>query len=1251
MKPDRIGRTPAIIAGIISIIQTVIAAPFPANRTPNGWEEVPLVDALGTGSALHYRMSVNENEVAAILDDGRVVILNEADASVRLITEAPADFPTAIYEKFGDAHAFIQGKLVVATLVGPHQIRIDELDIHTGAWLRSSTQTTTLYPQSLQPPVLEGDILTVYDYIPSAGKFQWNQSDWSVHAGAPAAANPGMTSEPNTSTRSLAGTAVIPANELHIETGLHGTFMQGLSIFDPKRLGVEPVLITMPVSEYDYAGASKSALWLMDSSAIRGNGMRGMICRFPITPMPQVVEIKLTNAKAAEHDGVMRFKITASPAPALPVTVELETEAGSAEEGADYAPWSGNIVLTSATPSAEVSIKLLEDQKLEWYETFLLKVKNVSNAWCFDRDAVGVIKGTAFARTVGKEPLPEVEFYALPKVAGTPAGILVFRQNNNRRGYRLMFCAAGSSNWMDWTSKAPFIKQWWYPEIEYVKGNLVCISGVTDHFTSTSKSIAIIDTSSASLVSQGTIPNNSKGIQMRLNGSFTTSPSPESDWSKTHSNSASPAGIQPQESLLATTPRGIQLPLGSESGFDLVASGDGIHVFDDDGLFIHRFAEDGTSLYQYLPDLSGEVMVGSSKVCYVEGTAGIRAVDPETGAILAWIDPPRNDQGFDATAYGEDLIVAESAEMISVIVARPGVPIPVAPEIVAEELPDTPPLEVDLTETVSFPLTSKLISSSMPNELTGSETPVVTPTGSRKLILPFRIADDDVPERREKLTAIIEVSGNGHSERFEITITIGGNDTLYFLNQKDSKLIHCSALDIGGGAPFVGVAVSRACYDPVKRVVYHPSLDEVPGRFYGHAVACSKSLAVVGAPAIGDRAVPSLVYLYDRKNDSRIGTLSHNAPGSAFGAVIHLDGERLYIGAPGERVTGEVKEFSAPGAKWIRSYREPGKARIGNRFGVAITNDKDHLWIGASGSGRGKVYEFAIRTGKLERIIQPAAAGTENFGHALSVVGPYLAVGSPSKTKPSSVSLYHRKTGKLAKSIQSPFGDGGHFGACLANLKEDNLAVGCPSSGFGYGGILIYDVRSNPCRMKVMLEPSIEPTAKHGQRYGVAGFTGSLCSFGDFLGIRVQIVDNPLRVMEGNSASNGYAEILQLKFPESKSKSALVEKTEATVWSQALGLEPGDPLPELHLQWENDAVDVSLPDLENLSSASTVFLESSEDLATWSPVARYSGSGHDGWVSLSTEFPITRHGEDERLRAMLAKRMFFRLKCETNTEY
>ena len=200
---------------------------------------------------------------------------------------------------------------------------------------------------------------------------------------------------------------------------------------------------------------------------------------------------------------------------------------------------------------------------------------------------------------------------------------------------------------------------------------------------------------------------------------------------------------------------------------------------------------------------------------------------------------------------------------------------------------------------------------------------------------------------------------------------------------------------------------------------------------FGYAVSISGSRMAVGARWHRGHSGPYTGAVYIFKKTGSTWTLeqaiSDQASGfmkpkayDSFGFSVSLDGDRLAVGAYGDRGysgwrTGAVYVFKRTRANWALEQEIVDKSSgfnnllSGDYFGWSVSLDSDRLAVGAyrdrghSGWRTGAVYIF-VRTGTtwaLEQEISDQSSGFNNllpgdyFGDSVSLDGDRLAVGAP----------------------------------------------------------------------------------------------------------------------------------------------------------------------------------------------------------------------------------------------------------------
>ena len=156
-------------------------------------------------------------------------------------------------------------------------------------------------------------------------------------------------------------------------------------------------------------------------------GARDVICTFDGRPLsaPATATIvgppgmSVADAEVEEGpDAVLDFVVTLDRAPRREVTVNYETEDGTAVADEDYVRANGMLVFAAGETEKTVSVQVLDDAHSEGHETLTLRLGGPVGAWLKDSEAVGTIRNTdpmpqawlaRFGRTVADQMMEAVE--------------------------------------------------------------------------------------------------------------------------------------------------------------------------------------------------------------------------------------------------------------------------------------------------------------------------------------------------------------------------------------------------------------------------------------------------------------------------------------------------------------------------------------------------------------------------------------------------------------------------------------------------------------------------------------------------------------------------------------------------------------------------------------------------------------------------------------------------------------------------
>ncbi|MEO8615874.1 MAG: hypothetical protein ABI600_12095, partial [Luteolibacter sp.] len=662
-------------------------------------------------------------------------------------------------------------------------------------------------------------------------------------------------------------------------------------------------------------------------------------------------------------------------------------------------------------------------------------------------------------------------------------------------------------------------------------------------------------------------------------------------------------------------------------------SGRGITMFSENNLRVianpgpdgHRYWMFPSSYYSLNPGLISDGLVVLDDPA--ELGVKFKLLDCATGASLTTISARYiSKYGSEGGRFG---LTSETGKL-TIFGNRSVVPGPLQTEVTRKEDEDPSTWKITLAEAAAFPVTVRLLSG---NDDIQATAPVTIPAGGLSAAFPARIMKDGIPEYDETFPLEIVVSGNGQEGTYQINVTIPRNEYEVFPQLKDGDLL------VGGSSVgahptglVIGTTRGSAAVDPIYKKIYRSPKGLIG---FGFAVACNElfmATSAVDLPVLRGILKPSRsrVFLYNRKSGKQVVAFSEKTTGTALGAVLHMDSERLYAGAPGKDVLGSVLRYDIK-TKKSTTLTEPGAKDPRSRFGASITSSGNQIWIGAPLASTGKVYQFDGATGKLVRVLTPPDGGRANFGTALEIVNGKLMVGAPQLKNGAAVFSFELNTGNYAGTINSPFQDGGNFGASLAVPRKDILAVGCPNSLFApEGGVLLYQFPSGKAQLVTMLRSSNETdlSPQNGLGYfGGMGAVGGLAGTDPILMAAVDIRRSPIDILDVPAPNYAYPQVglisLEQYLPQvSKSISSLarsVAVVSKNPWERALGQGSTEGNCRLELRKGVSGWSVLLPDIASIAAGTALYLEKSSDLRHWTSVASCSGDSGVGWRLSSGE--------------------------------
>lgn len=261
-------------------------------------------------------------------------------------------------------------------------------------------------------------------------------------------------------------------------------------------------------------------------------------------------------------------------------------------------------------------------------------------------------------------------------------------------------------------------------------------------------------------------------------------------------------------------------------------------------------------------------------------------------------------------------------------------------------------------------------------------------------------------------------------------------------------------------------------------------IDEIPtppgidsGDQFGASVTINADLIAAGAPMDEGGGA---VYPFFLRGGNPVGETKLSIPasftGSLFGASVVINGNLLFVGAPGVALTGDVHLqgalYERIAGNWQLLTTLAGTNDNGlGQFGASAAMEGNLLVVGAprdtegEGSGSGAVY-LLQRSGNSFQVLDKvklATPGTgDRFGAAVAIANGRVAVGATSRVVNSAtrgeITVYDIDQGQLVEIFNttgSQSGSAASFGASMG-MRGDLLVVGAPGENSDRGATYVY---------------------------------------------------------------------------------------------------------------------------------------------------------------------------------------------------
>lgn len=255
------------------------------------------------------------------------------------------------------------------------------------------------------------------------------------------------------------------------------------------------------------------------------------------------------------------------------------------------------------------------------------------------------------------------------------------------------------------------------------------------------------------------------------------------------------------------------------------------------------------------------------------------------------------------------------------------------------------------------------------------------------------------------------------------------------------------------------------------------------GKMFGHSLALSNGVAIVGAPADDELGQDSgAAYLIDAATGDLIAKLTNNASVDNFGGAVAIDGDMAIIGADAgtnygygsggaytyDLTTGEMKWFTA------------SDATFNTQVGMSVDIDDGIAILGAGGSasrnGAAYLFDAATRT-QLAKLVSTDVAGDDYFGYEVAISDGVAIVSAPYETTKGNVSgaayLFDVATGTQLFKLMADDGVAGDYFGYSVDIQNGIAIVGAIGDDDGAsfaGAAYLFDVATGTQIGKLTLD-------------------------------------------------------------------------------------------------------------------------------------------------------------------------------------
>ena len=285
---------------------------------------------------------------------------------------------------------------------------------------------------------------------------------------------------------------------------------------------------------------------------------------------------------------------------------------------------------------------------------------------------------------------------------------------------------------------------------------------------------------------------------------------------------------------------------------------------------------------------------------------------------------------------------------------------------------------------------------------------------------------------------------------------------------------------------------------------------------FGHSVAISGAIAIVGTPYDDDNGIDSgSAYLFEISDPANPTQLLKLLPDDGathhdFGVSVAISGATAIVGADRDddngNASGSAYLFDTASGQQIAKLL-PNDGAMNDRFGISVAISGSTAIVGAllnddNGTNSGSAYLFDISDPKnpvqIAKLLPNDGAANDQFGTSVAISGAIAIVGAyfddDNGESSGSAYLFDSTTGRqLSKLLPDDGAEGDQFGASVA-ISGATAIVGVPfddDNGSGTGSAYLFDTTTGRQIAKLLPDDgaAFDNFGNFGISVGISGAT------------------------------------------------------------------------------------------------------------------------------------------------------------------